>query len=87
MVYDNLGKNNSERQKEYNRLMLQEDNRISNHTLSNFFLGNKKFITEMERKFEVCNLRHRRGRPRDEEKNIKYNPSFTFKEPLFTVLL
>jgi len=69
--YDNLGKNNSERQKEYQRLILQEDNRINKHILNNFFLGNKKFITEMERKFEVCNLRNKRGRPKDVEKKIK----------------
>jgi len=69
--YDNLGKNNSERQKEYQRLILQEDNRINKHVLNNFFLGNKKFITEMEMKFEVCNLRHRRGRPKDVEKKNK----------------
>ena len=69
--YDNLGKNNSERRRKYQRLILQEDNRINKHVLNNFFLGNEKFITEMEMKFEVCNLRHRRGRPKDVEKNIK----------------
>jgi len=69
--YDNLGKDNGERQKEYQRLILQGDNRISKQVLNNFFLGNKKFITEMERKFEVCNLRNRRGRPKNEEKDIK----------------
>ncbi|GAI32988.1 unnamed protein product, partial [marine sediment metagenome] len=65
------GKDNGERQKEYQKLILQGDNRISKQVLNNFFLGNKKFITEMERKFEVCNLRNRRGRPKDVEKNIK----------------
>jgi putative transposase len=64
-------KYNGERQKEYQKLILQGDNRISKQVLNNFFLGNKKFITEMERKFEVCNLRNRRGRPKDVEKNIK----------------
>ena len=69
--YDNLGKDNSERQKEYQKLILQRNNRINKHVLNNFFLGNRKFITEMERKFEVCNLRNRRGRPKDVEKTIK----------------
>jgi len=69
--HDNLGKNNSERQKEYQRLILQEDNRINKHVLNSFFLGNKKFTTEMEREFEVYNLRDRRGRPKDVEKKFK----------------
>lgn len=69
--YDNLGKNNSERRKEYQRLILQEDNRINNHTLNNFFLGNRKFISEMQKKFKVYNLRPKIGRPSNADKNKK----------------
>lgn len=69
--YDSLGKNDSERRKEYNRLILQEDNRINNHILNNFFLGNRKFISEMQKKFKVYNLRPKIGRPSNADKNKK----------------
>lgn len=67
-------------------LILQKDNRINNQTLNNFFLGNRKFISEMQKKFKVYNFRLKRGRPSNADKNIPsywFTINFNVWKPLF----
>ncbi len=68
IYYDELGRNDKERQQEYRQLMLDEDKGINSAIFNQLFLGTKKFIRQMEDKFKVSNTRLKRGRP----KKVKY---------------
>jgi putative transposase len=65
VFYNELGKEENTRQKEYQRLMLDGDPCISiNSSIFNqLFLGTPNFIKQMEKKFKVKNIRLKRGRP------------------------
>ncbi len=64
VYYGELGRNGKERQEEYRCLMLDDDKGINSTIFNQLFLGTKKFIKQMEDKFEVNNTRLKRGRPK-----------------------
>ncbi len=62
--YDELGRNDKERQEAYQCLMLDEDKGINSAIFNQLFLGTRQFIKQMEDKFEINNTRLKRGRPK-----------------------
>lgn len=62
--YDELGRNDKERQEAYRKLMLDEEKGIKPTTFNQLFLGAEEFVKGMENKFKVQNVRLNRGRPK-----------------------
>jgi len=66
--YDSLGKSEKTRQKEYRRLMEEEDGGLDSNVFSRLYLGTEDFVKRMEKKFGLRNIRMRKGRPKKDEK-------------------
>ena len=64
--YNELGRNDMERQAEYRRLTL--DKQITSDTFKHLFMGTEGFVKKMEGKFGVNNIPAERGRPRKAKK-------------------
>ena len=64
IYYGEIGSNAQQRQKEYRRLLLDEEKNIDKSVFTQMFLGTKEFIKQMEDKFKVTNMRLNRGRPK-----------------------
>ena len=64
IYYDDLGKTEEERRKEYCLLSLPEEKDITEKVFNRLFLGSDDFVQKMEKKFQVDNIRLKRGRPR-----------------------
>ena len=62
--YNELGRNDEERQEEYRKLVLDEEKGINSTTFNQLFLGTKQFIKQMEDKFKINNIRSNKGRPK-----------------------
>lgn len=61
--YNELGRDEKERQIAYRRLMLDKEKGINSVTFNQLFLGTKEFVKQMEDTFKVRNIRLKRGRP------------------------
>lgn len=64
IYYDELGRNNKERQQQYRQLILDKEKDINSTIFNQLFLGTEKFIKQMEEKFKVNNTRLKKGRPK-----------------------
>lgn len=64
ICYNELGRNDKEKQAAYRKLMLDEKKGINNNIFSQLFLGTEEFIRQMEKQFKVMNIRLERGRPK-----------------------
>ena len=62
--YETLGKDDSQRQNEYRRLVLDGAEQVSQAISRQVFLGSAGFIKRMEKKFGVSNIRLEKGRPK-----------------------
>lgn len=60
--YDELGRNDKERQARYRELTL--DKQITSATFKQLYMGTKEFVKKMEDRFGVNNIRLERGRPK-----------------------
>jgi len=64
VYYDELGRNDKERQNSYRRLMLDKEKNLNDMIFNQLFLGSNEFIKQMEDKFKINNVRLERGRPK-----------------------
>jgi len=62
--YDELGRDEKEKQRIYRKLMLDKEKGLNSNTFKQLFLGTKEFIKEMEDRFNVRNVPMVRGRPK-----------------------
>ncbi len=64
--YNELGRDDKERQAEYRRLTI--DKQITSSSFKQLFMGTEGFVKKMEEKFDIKNIRLERGRPRKVKK-------------------
>jgi hypothetical protein len=67
-IYNELGHNGKERQRAYRELILDKEKNINSATFNQLFLGSKKFVEKMERRYKVKNVRLKKGRPKKKKK-------------------